>query len=546
MRVALRAERGRNASIECGGDAMHQDGAYFLPVTMISTSGMPLRAEVVWLRPSLVLGLAALAFHLAFNGGYGVFRDELYFIVCGRHPDWGYVDQPPLVPLLAAGSYALFGDFWTGFRLVPALALSATVALTAEFVRALGGGRFPQWLAGLCVLLAPQFLAIGLLFTTDTFQPLTWLLCAWVLLRLERSRDERWWMAFGAVVGFSLLSKYMIAFYVCALAVGLVATPLRRSLLRPWVYLGALLALAMVLPNLLWQRAHGWPFLELGKAAATYKNLALSPVAFFAQQLLLVGPLAAPVWIAGLWACLGKPKLAVLRAFPVAYLLLFAFFVATHGKAYYLTSIYPTLLAIGAVWVEGRVHGVGWRRAALSAVAVTGLMLAPYAVPILPERTFIRYMAITGLSPSASAAEHMRLGVLPQHFADMHGWREMAQKVAAVYHALPPADRLGAVFFGQNYGEAAAIDVFGPALGLPAAISGHNNYWLWGPRGHDGSVVLIIGGDRAVYERLFRSVEVAGRIDDPYAMPYETGPIYVLRGIRQPLSQQWSKVKHYE
>ena len=498
-------------------------------------------------RPSLVLGLATLVFHLAFNRGYGIFRDELYFIVCGQHPAWGYVDQPPLVPLLAAASYALFGDHLVGFRLVPALVMSATVALTAEFARAVGGGRFAQWLCGLCVLAAPWYLAIGLLNTTDTFQPITWLACAWFLVRLEQSGDERWWIPFGVTAGLSLLSKYLIGFYLGALAVGLLATPLRRSLLRPWVYLGALIAVLLVLPNILWQRAHGWPFLELGAAASHGKNLALSPAAFFAQQLILMGPLAAPVWIVGLLACLRQPRLKVFAAFPVAYVILFAFFIASHGKAYYLGSLYPILLGVGAVRLEAWLQSLAWRRAALAAVAVAGLIFAPFAVPVLPERAYIRYAAALGMGPSTLAAEHQRLGVLPQHFADQHGWREMAQEVAAVYRSLAPAERAKAVFFGRNYGEAAAIDIFGRKLGLPPAIASHNNYWIWGPRGHDGSVMIMIGGDPEQYAAQFRSVEVAGRTDSPYAMPYESDqPIYVLRGLKAPLAQLWPRIKHYE
>ncbi|MGA7676325.1 MAG: glycosyltransferase family 39 protein [Rhizomicrobium sp.] len=428
-------------------------------------------------EPWLVLGLATLAIHLLVNGGYGIFRDELYFIVCGDNPAWGYVDQPPLVPWIASLSHALFGNYLVGFRLVPALAMAATVALTAEFARLIGGGRFAQWLAGLCVLGCPQFLAIGLIFTTDTFQALTWLACGWFLVRLAQTGDERWWIPLGAVVGVSLFSKYMIAFYVVALSIGLLATPQRRSLLHPWLYLGALVAVVLILPNLLWQQAHGWPFLELGEAAANGKNLALSPPAYFAQQLLLIGPLAAPVWIAGLWACSWRPKLAVYRAFPIAYAILFVFFIATHGKAYYLSSIYPTLLAVGAVAIESWLRGPIARGAALGAVALASVLLAPLAIPVLSEENYIAYAHAIGLGPSATAAEHQRLGLLPQHFADMHGWPQMAAKVAAVYSALPPADRAKAVFFGHNYGEAAAIDVFGRHLGLPPAISAHNNYF---------------------------------------------------------------------
>jgi hypothetical protein len=497
-------------------------------------------------EPWLVLGVASLAIHLIFNGGYGIFRDELYFIVCGDRPAWGYVDQPPLIPILASWSHALFGNFLVGFRLVPALALSAAVALSAEFARALGGGRFAQWLAGLCVLCAPQFLATGLLFTTETFQPLTWLACGWFLVRLAKTGDERWWIPFGVVVGVSLLSKYAMAFYAAALGIGLLATPQRRSLLRPWLYVGALIGAIVVLPNVLWQQAHGWPFLELGKAAVNGKNVALSPPAFFVQQLLLMGPLAAPVWIAGLWACSRRPELAVYRAFPIAYAILFAFFVITHGKAYYISPLYPTLLGFGAVAVEGWLQSADLRRAALITVAVAGAVAAPMAIPIFSEKMFIAYSTTLGIAPTATAAEHQKLGLLPQHFADQHGWPEMAAQVAAVYDALPPADRAKAVFLGVDYGQAAAIDIFGRPLGLPAAISGHNNYFLWGPQGHDGSVLIVLGLYSEGLLPAYRRVEVAGEIANPYAMPFETGPIYVLRDPKVPFSFIWPRLKHYE
>ena len=495
-----------------------------------------------WNRPALFLAIACLAIHLFVNGGYGFFRDELYFIVCGMRPAWGYVDQPPLVPLVAAWSHALFGNFLMGFRLAPALAMTAMVALTAEFTRLLGGGRFAQWLAGLCVLGAAIFLAHGLLLSTDMLQALTWLGCSWCLVKLAQTGDERWWIACGLITGTSLLSKYLIAFYLLALAVGLLATPLRRSLTRPWVYAGAAIALVMVLPNILWQQRHGWPFLELGAAGTKGKNLALSPLDFFGQQLLLIGPVAAPVWLAGLWAAWVRPAT---RAFAIAYGLLFILFIASHGKAYYLAPIYPTLLGFGAVAIERWLTGRAARGAALAAVAVGGAFSAPLAVPVLPVETYIAYANAIGMAPSALASEHQRLAVLPQHFADMFGWPEMAASIGAVYRGLPAADRSRAVFFGQNYGEAAAIDVFG--RDLPPAISGHNNYFLWGPRGHDGSVIIVIGGNRAEMETQFRSVDQAGFINTPYAMPYETGkPIYVLRGAKVPLDAMWPGLKHYQ
>ncbi len=214
------------------------------------------------------------------------------------------------------------------------LVMAVTVALTAEFARVVGGGRFAQWLAGLCVLLGPIFLLQGTLFFTDMFQPLTWLALGWVLVRLEQTENERWWLAFGAIAGFSLNTKYLIAFYLAALAIALLVTPRRNSLLRPWVYLGALLAFVMVLPNVLWQHAHGWPFIELGKAGASGKNIAMSPEAFFLQQILLIGPLAAVIWLTGLWAGVVRPRLAVALTFPIAWLILFLVFDISHGKPY--------------------------------------------------------------------------------------------------------------------------------------------------------------------------------------------------------------------
>ena len=497
-----------------------------------------------WMRPSLVLALASLVLHLLANGNYGFFRDELYFIVCGSRPDWGYVDQPAFVPLLASWSHGVFGDSVLGFRLLPALALTATVALTAEFTRALGGSRFAQWLAGACVLLGPIFLIEGVFFSTDMLQSLTWLALGWVLVRLEQTGNERWWLAFGAIAGFSLNTKYLIAFYLVGLAVGLLATPRRKSLLHPWVYLGALLAAVMVLPNVLWQQAHAWPFLELGKAATNGKNLEMSPLEFFVQQIILTGLLATIVWLCGLWACLFRPRFPVARACAIAWLILFLIFDATHGKPYYLSAIYPTLLAFGALRIEEWLGNVLARRAVLTGVVVLGAVAAPLTLPILPVEAFIRYQKIIGFAPSAG--ERQKLGVLPQYYADMFGWREMAEKVAAVYRALPAEDRARAVFYGDNYGEAAAIDVFGGPLGLPPAIGGHNNYYLWGPRGHDGSVVIRIGGNPQHFAELFRSTEIGGRITTPYAMPYETGqPIYVLRGMKIPLQDYWPNVKRY-
>ena len=502
-----------------------------------------------WRRsyPAIVLAAVTLLLHLVVNSYYGVYSDELYFMVCGQHPAFGYVDQPPLVPLIAGLSHALFGTALLPLRLIPALAMTATVALTAEFARALGGGRFAQWLAGLTVLFGGDFLVDGLLLLTDMMQPLTWLGCGWCLLRIAQTKDERWWLAFGAIAGISLLSKYLILFFLAGLAVGVIATPLRRSFAHRPLYLGAAIALLIASPSVIWQAIHGWPFLELGQTAINGKNLALSPLAFLGQQILFVGPAAAPVWMAGLWRFSVKPPLAALRAFPIAYAVMAAIFLLLHGKAYYIVPIYPLLLAGGAVAIEEWLSWKPLQGLILAAVTVVGVVLAPLALPILPPEEYASYAAALGIPSNAAAMERGAQSPLPTHLAGMFGWTEMAAKVAAVYNALPADERARAVFYGRDYGEAAALEIYGPALRGPPVVAGHNNFYLWGPRGLDGAVVIVLDGDVAPLMKNYASAQIVGHIDSPFAQPWEAHmPIYVLRGPRVPLTALWPKLKFYE
>jgi len=496
--------------------------------------------------PAFVLGLATLLLHLVLNGRYGVFGDELYFIVCGQHPAFGYVDQPPLIPLIAGASYALFGTALLPLRLVPALAMAATVALTAELARELGGGRFAQWLSGIALALGGVFLVDGYLLTTDTLQPLTWLGCAWCLVRLIEIRDERWWLAFGAIAGVSLTSKYLIAFFLVGIAVGVLATPLRRALLKPWVYAGAIIALVFVAPSVVWQAVQDWPFLVLNQAAMNGKNLVLSPLGFIGQQILFAGPAAALVWLAGLWRWSVNPRVPELRVFPIAYAVMAVLFYVLHGKAYYLAPVYPVLLAGGGLAIEDWLKGPVLRSIAIALVAGIGIISAPLALPLLPPGDYRHYAHALRVPSGAASTENHAPSPLPIHLAGQFGWREMAAKVASVYNALPPDERAHAVFFGRDYAETAAIELYGPALNGPPAISSHNNYFLWGPKG-DGAVVITLGNDVRPLLANYRDVSVVGRIDNPYAESWETGlPILVLRHPRVPLPVLWPKLRHYD
>jgi 4-amino-4-deoxy-L-arabinose transferase-like glycosyltransferase len=497
--------------------------------------------------PSVILGATCFLIHLLVNNRYGVFSDELYFIICGQHPAIGYVDQPPLVPFIAGASNALFGPALLPLRLVPALSMSGTVALSCALTRLLGGRRFAQWLCGLCTLLAGVYLVDGLLLTTDMMQPLTWLGCSWCLVRLMQSNDERWWLGFGAVAGVGLLSKYLILFYIAGLMLGVVATPLRASLLRPWIYAGAAIALLFLAPSAYWQAQHGWPFLDVGGAGVNGKNLALSPLAFFGQQVLFVGPAAVPVWLAGLWRFSVRPEPPSLRVFPIAYAAMVAMFYMLHGKAYYLAPVYPVLLAGGAAGIEVWLSRAALRAIAIGIVTIVGLLLVPLELPVLPPSDYGAYARALGLPSNAAATERGTQSVLPLHLAGMIGWPEMAQAVVVAYRALPPDERRNAVFYGQVYGEAAAIEIYGGQLGGPPAVAGHNNFYLWGPGDRSGSVVITLGTNVTPLMNNYRDHQIVGRINTPYAMPYETNiAIYVLRNPRVPLSVLWPQLKHFD
>jgi 4-amino-4-deoxy-L-arabinose transferase-like glycosyltransferase len=496
-------------------------------------------------HPEWLLAFVALAAHLAVWNGYGYFVDELYFIVCGEHPARGYVDQPPLIPLIAAASYHLFPGVVLALRIVPALAHAATVALGGATARRLGGGWWAAFIAALSILTAPVFGAIGTTLSTGAIEPLAGLFCAYALIRVIREGDERWWLALGLAAGIALEAKYLIAFWLAGLGVGLVATPARRSLARPYLYAGAAIAGLVWLPNLLWQNAHAWPFIELGRAAVEHKNVVIAPPAFLLQVINQFNPAAAPVWIAGLVGFAFWRRLADLRLFAIAAVAIFAAFVILHGKPYYLANAMPGLFAGGAVAIEAWL--IRRLRVTLAvAIAASGFVSVPFVLPVLPIAEFAAYQHALGFTTQPEWRGG-KIGALPLYYADMFGWPQLAGQVAQIYRALPPDKQARAVFLGNNYGEAAAIDVLGRPLGLPPAISGHNNYFPWGPRGHDGSVVIRLGGKSEDLLKVYASCAAAGTTDNPWAIPAETGKIlWVCRGRQPPMDKAWPSFKHYE
>jgi len=493
----------------------------------------------------LAFALLKLALHALAITHYGYFRDELYYLACARHLAWGYVDQPPFSIALLALNRAVLGDSLVALRWLPALSGAATVVMTGMLVRQLGGGRFAQALACLCAVLPPVWLAVDHFFSMNAFDTFFWTLAALLLLRaLSKGRPHEW-IALGVVLGAGLLNKTSMLWFAGGAFAGVLLSPHRRVLRTPWPWLAGALAALIFIPHVLWQVKHDWPTLEFMRNATRGKMVRTGFVDFWAQQVIVMSPVLLPVWATGLAALLAwRPA----RPLGIAFLAVAALLIASGtSRPNYLAVAYAPLLAAGAVAIEraAAARGRGWLRpAVLAGVALLGLPVVPMGLPLLPVETHIAYTRALGIG--IKAQEHSDEGDLPQVFADMFGWEELTQRVARVWHALPAEDRARCAIFAGNYGEAGALDFFGPRYGLPPAISRHNNYWLWGPRGATGEVVIIVGGGRHDRHEDFRSVVLADTTSCAHCMPFENGaPIWVCRGLNQPLSERWREIKFY-
>jgi hypothetical protein len=499
------------------------------------------------IRLPLIAAIATLGLHLLGNPHYGFFRDELYLIICGRHPQWGYVDQPPLTPLLAAGSQ-IFGHSLVLLRAVPAFFAAAGVYVTCLVAAELGGGVFAQVLAALVVFFAPVLMNFGMKISPDMLGLWLWPLAALYTLRLAKGADPRGWLAVGAAVGICLQSKYTVVFFFVALLLALLFTPERRILFSRWFLGGCGVCGLIALPNFLWQVYYGFPTLEFLRNGQHGKNLIVGPGQYMFQQLIITNVFLSMVWIIGLVWLLWNARL---RFLGYTYIILIALMVVLHGKHYYPADVYPTLMAAGGVAIEAWTNR--WkalRPVVATAVIVLGLVFVPFGMPILPEEQAASYtnwlFRALHISRQAVATEHHPLPALPSDWADMHGWPQLAAVVGNVYQSLSPGERAQAAIVAGNYGEAAAIDFFGGPYGLPPVISGHNQYYLWGTHGYSGNVIIDVAGDCGARAHLFASSERAATFTSPWVQPFEDGiPIMVCRGIRRPLAELWPTVKSY-
>jgi 4-amino-4-deoxy-L-arabinose transferase-like glycosyltransferase len=488
-----------------------------------------------------LLGLAVTVVLVAVAGRYGYHRDEFYYLASGLHPAFGYVDQPPLTPLIARAEDELFGDSAVALRLVPALATGLTVLVTAVVAGELGAGRAARALAAACVAVAAFPVGTGHVLSTSTFDLLAWTVLSWLMLRGLR-RGGPVWLAAGAVAGLALENKTLVVGLLGAVGCGVLAVGPRGAVRDRWLWAGLLLAVALWAPNLIWQAGHGWPAVSMADRIATVGNGGSQPRWLFPVfQLVLISPLLTPVWLSGLWALARDPALRWARAFAVAYGVLFVALLAVGGKPYYLAGMYPVLLAAGAEptlrWVRRGAEGRPGRRARAgglaAALVLSAAATAVLTLPVVPAR-LLPGSPIVAVQPIA---------------ADTVGWPEYATTVAAVYRSLPPEQRVDTVALTANYGEAGALDLFRRrGMDLPPAYSGHNAYADWGPPPESATTVIAVGFDEPRLRRWFASVQPAARVDNGIGLANEEQGrlVWICTGRRDSWARLWPELRHLD
>ena len=479
--------------------------------------------------------------------GYGYFRDEFYYLMCGRFLDWGYVDQSPMVAIQARLATALFGHSIVGLRFFPALAGAARVFLTGLVAWSLGGQRPAQFLAMLAVIIAPCYIGGDGYLSMNAFESIFWIGCILTVIWIARNASPKWWLLVGVLAGLGLENKPSMTFFLVALVLGLLVTPQRRLLWNRWFLAAIALTILIALPNLLWQIHNHWPTWEfLHNGRVENKNVVVSPPAFILEQILTLHPLNVFIWGIGLVWLFVSPRAKGFRWIGATYLFFLALMMALHAKDYYLVAIYPMLFAAGGLAWEGTAtesKARVWRiSAAATVLIITAAIILPMASPVLPPEQWLLYTQALHLTTQAQ--EKYSSGLLPQFYADRFGWQEEVDQVTRIYNSLSTEDKAKVGIYCSNYGEASAINFL--TTGLPFAISGHNNYYLWGPHGYTGEVMIVINGaSLEEMRKYYADVQIAGEMDNPYSMPYERRHIYLAHGRIGNLSADWPDFKHY-
>ena len=498
----------------------------------------------------IFLSFIPLLIHLYTNlfAGYGYFRDEFYYIACSNHLSFGYVDHPPLSVFILKLSTLIFGDSLFAIRLIPALNSALTVFVTCLITLKLGGKKTAIIISSVCVIFAPVYLAMSGFYSMNSFDILLWSAAFYFIILIIENNETNDWIILGIIMGLGLLNKLSFLWLGAGLFAGILFTDKRKVLLTTKPYICALLALLIFSPYIIWNVVNDFAHLEFIRNATSEKYSGLNVASFIKGQLLNMNPATLIVWILGLYYFLFDKSGKKYRILGIIYITVFLILVINeHSKAEYLSPAFIALFSGGGVLIE-RLTSVKYRwfrYALIIPIVFTGIFAALLAIPILPVESYISYANRYGFGPSSS--EGKELSELPQHFADMFGWEELASNVSVAYMTLSPDAQKRAVVFCNNYGEASAINFFSKDYKLPEAISGHNSYWLWGYEKNDDPVVILLGGTKEDHLKSFEYVEEILVHKAKYAMPYENNlPVFIGRNLKAPLDSVWDRIKHYD
>jgi hypothetical protein len=488
-----------------------------------------------------LLGAGVALLHILANGQYGFHRDELDILMNARRLDWGYVAYPPLTPFVARLGLTLFGESLRGLRVFPALGQGVVVMLVGLMARDFGGKRPAQVLAALAVAVSPAALTAGTMIQYMSFDYLMWVLLAFFVVRALSTDDPRWWLGVGAAAGLGMMTKYTVVFFVAGLVAAVLLTRTRKALRSPWLWSGVLLALLTYLPNLIWQVQHD--FISLDFLSAIHaRDIDLGRTnSFLADQLYLTSnPFLLPLWIAGLAWCLVLPAGRRFRTLVWMFLVTIALLYLSRGRGYYVAPAYAVFMAAGATWWEGWLAGRTQQLRRFGWVSSWGLLAVAALVGVV---------LVKPVAPIGSALWPITSDVNGEA-REMIGWPELVAQVASIYHGLPEARQDGATILAGNYGEAGALDLYGPAYGLPRVISGSNSLWARGYGDTEPETAIVVGFDRPYAEHFFRACRKAGEVSNPYGVENEestrhTG-IYVCTDPRRPWPVMWNEMQWFQ
>ena len=498
----------------------------------------------------VVLSLFKFLLHFIINanGAYGFFRDEFYYIACSNHLAWGYVDQPPFSILMLKISRVIIGDSLLAMRFLPALLGALTVFIAGKIAKELGGGIFAQSVAAICIIIAPIYLAFNTYYSMNSFDVFFWALSFYLLIFIIKNDDKKLWYLLGVIIGVGLMNKISMLWFGGGLFVGLLMTEHKKFLMtkEPWITF--LIAGIIFLPYIIWQIGNNYPTIEFMRNALKDKYVLQSPLDFFKSLILMENPITLPIWILGLYYLFFNKGVRQFKILPIIFIaVLIILLLNPSSKAEYLSSAFPVIFAGGALFLEHVFERkkLFWPKSAVVVILALSMWVAPLAAPVLPVKTYIKYAEFFGIKPSTS--EKKQLAQLPQFFADMFGWEKMTEQIAKVYDRLSPEEKRRSVIYCGNYGEAGAINFFGKKYDLAPAISGHNNYFLWGPVRKNINVVIIITRNTKSLKELFEEVIPADTLELKYSMPYENNqPVWICKNAKKSIEEIWPTTKHYE